>query len=347
MFALFALLSFLLSLFLTYRLSRPDSLLYALDIPNPRSLHQNPTPLSGGLAILAAVLLSLSATCLWFAVTPPDKLFWLGGGVFLLGLVTFIDDRLPLPVLVRLAVQALAAFLLLIPAELLPESLSLPAFEWHWPMFAGFSLLFLFVLWMTNLYNFMDGMDGFAGGMAVAGFGVYAIFGWLGGDFVFAVLNMLIAAAALGFVVWNFPPARIFMGDTGSTTLGFSAAGMALWGEQTGIFPLWIALLVFSPFIADATLTLLWRLKHGEKIWQAHRKHCYQRLVQIGWGHKKTVLWEYALMLACALSALLAWRLDALGQMVILGIWALLYAVLWYLIRNRLSPKPSRPGQNP
>ena len=137
-----------------------------------------------------------------------------------------------------------------------------------------------------------------------------------------------LAAASAGFLTCNFPPARIFLGDTGSTALGFLAAACGLWGSRTGLFPFWVALLVFSPFIVDATVTLLRRLLRGEKVWEAHRSHYYQRLVLLGWGHRRTVLVEYALMLVCAGSAALAVRLPPAGQLGLAGGWIGVYGLL-------------------
>ena len=207
------------------------------------------------------------------------------------------------------------------------SSLSEPLLFWAVRGFTG-----LFVLWMINLYNFMDGMDGFAGGMAVIGFTTLA---WLGrADTEFAAVCMTIAAACAGFLVYNFPPARLFLGDTGSTALGFLAAACSLWGSQAGLFPFWAALWVFSPFIVDATVTLLRRLVRGERVWEAHRSHYYQRLVLLGWGHRRTVLAEYALMLACAGAAILAVQLPtggilalAAGGLCIYGL--LIRGVIW------------------
>jgi UDP-N-acetylmuramyl pentapeptide phosphotransferase/UDP-N-acetylglucosamine-1-phosphate transferase len=194
----------------------------------------------------------------------------------------------------------------------------------------------------------MDGMDGFAGGMAVIGFSTLA---WLGrADPGFATLCLIVAAASAGFLFHNFPPAKIFLGDTGSTTLGFLAAACSLWGSRVGLFPFWVALLVFSPFIVDATVTLLRRLLRGERIWEAHRTHYYQRLVLLGWGHRRTVLVEYALMLACAGSALLAVRLPPTGQaMMALG-WVFIYSLLMrgvgWLERRQLSATKLNPTRS-
>ncbi len=208
----------------------------------------------------------------------------------------------------------------------MPAAFDLPGLALALPVWIAIPLTLLFVIWMINLYNFMDGMDGFAGGMAVIGFSTLAWLGWA--DSGFATFCMIVAAASAGFLVHNFPPAKIFLGDTGSTALGFLAAACSLWGAKDGLFPFWVAILVFSPFIVDATVTLLRRLLRREKVWEAHRTHYYQRLVLLGWGHRGTVLLEYALMLVCAGSAVLAVHLSPVGQGALLSGWALIYSLL-------------------
>jgi len=196
----------------------------------------------------------------------------------------------------------------------------------------------VFIVWMINLYNFMDGMDGFAAGMAVSGFGFIALLGWLSGDAWFAQVNLIIATASLGFLIFNFPPARIFMGDVGSSTLGFMAAAFSLWGVRTGLYPFWAAVLIFSPFIADATVTLIRRILKGEKFWKAHKTHYYQRLVQAGWGHHKTLVVEYGIMLACGISALVSVDASATVQVAVLSFWFLFYIIFFSWI-SRISYK--------
>ena len=209
-----------------------------------------------------------------------------------------------------------------------PERWPLPGLESEWPVVVGAVFAWLFVVWMTNLFNFMDGMDGFAGGMAVIGFGALAGLGGLAGDQGFALLCGSVAAAAAGFLVFNFPPARIFMGDVGGSTLGFLAAALILWADREGLFAWWVGVLVFSPFVVDATVTLIRRILRGEAPWRAHRSHCYQRIVQRGWGHRRTVLWEYALMFACAGSALWSFRQPMDIQWGVIGAWAFVYTGL-------------------
>jgi UDP-N-acetylmuramyl pentapeptide phosphotransferase/UDP-N-acetylglucosamine-1-phosphate transferase len=251
----------------------------------------------------------------------------IGLGALVIAITAFLDDRWGVAVRWRLLTQALVAIAFAMSA-FRPDALSLPGFEVSLAPWLALVATAALIVWMTNLYNFMDGMDGFAGGMAVAGFGALAMLGAMHGRMDFAALNLVIAASAAGFLIYNFPPARIFMGDTGSTTLGFLAAVMMLWAERDGIFPLWIGVLIFSPFIVDATVTLFRRFARRERIWQAHKTHYYQRLVQLGWGHRKTVLWEYALMIACAIAAIVAMQLNAPAQWGAVGGWVLAYMLL-------------------
>jgi len=297
--------TFLVTFLLTRLFLRPGSSMHILDHPNERSLHTQPTPRMGGVAIVCGIGAgSVVAAILW-AHALPRGVLWLGGLTALIASVSYWDDRRHLPVGVRLAVHFLAA-VLLVTVDFRIEGVVLPGATYALPAWFAGGASVLFTVWMINLYNFMDGMDGFAGGMTVIGFGTLALLGWWANDYVFATLNLIIAGAAAGFLIYNFPPARIFMGDTGSSTLGFLAAGMSLWANSREVAPLWISVLIFSPFIVDATVTLLRRLARGEKIWQAHKNHYYQQLVQAGWGHRKTVLLEYSLMLLCAAAGMAA-----------------------------------------
>jgi UDP-N-acetylmuramyl pentapeptide phosphotransferase/UDP-N-acetylglucosamine-1-phosphate transferase len=287
-------------------LAQPNARWRLLDQPNARSLHQHPIPRTGGWAVLGGLVIGAAG----LAVFLPDTRCFLMPvlyGLLPLVMVSWLDDRQGVAAPWRLMVHSGAAMSLILAGFTLPPCL-IPHLSGPLPVWAVSSLTGLFILWMINLYNFMDGMDGFAGGMAVIGFTTLA---WLGrADTGFAAVNLTIAAASAGFLAYNFPPARLFLGDTGSTALGFLAAACSLWGSAAGRFPFWAALWVFSPFIVDATVTLLRRMMRGERIWEAHRSHYYQRLVLLGWGHRRTVLAEYVLMLACAGSAMLAVQLP-------------------------------------
>jgi UDP-N-acetylmuramyl pentapeptide phosphotransferase/UDP-N-acetylglucosamine-1-phosphate transferase len=256
---------------------------YALDRPNERSLHAKPVPRTGGIAVLAGALAAFAfgAESLWLPLA-------LAGA---LAAVSLIDDLRPLPAGVRLAAHLAAA-------------IGFVAAAFH-SGFMEMAALALAVAWITNLYNFMDGADGIAGGMSLIGFGAYAVAAALDGDGALLALCAAIAAASAAFLVHNFHPARIFLGDVGSIPLGFLAAALGLLGWRDGHWPLWFPLVVFAPFIGDATLTLARRAARGERVWQAHREHYYQRLVRMGIGHRGTALIEYAAMGLCAAAALL------------------------------------------
>lgn len=316
---------FLVSAWLTYRFCNPSSVFHILDHPNERSLHAKPVPRSGGVAIFIA--LGVSAAGLSALNELPSELLWLVPGVFALGGVSFLDDRHEVRPAYRLFVHVIAAGLL-VWGDFPLARLELPGWQWEWPAWVASVFSLVFVVWMTNLYNFMDGMDGFAGGMAVIGFGTFALLGMLAGNREFMLLNLAVVAAVSGFLLFNFPPARIFMGDVGSSVLGFLAAAFSLWGARAGVFPFWGAVLVFAPFVVDATVTLLRRLFRGEKVWQAHRSHYYQRLVQLGWGHRRTVLGEYVLMLFGACLAVVARGVGPEGQWVVIGLWMAVYVAL-------------------
>lgn len=287
----------------------------ALDRPNPRSLHEAPIPRTGGLGLHAGAQLALGV----IAPNLPAAL-WIAFVVLLL--VSFWDDLREIPALWRLAAH-LAACGLFVAAVLPGEYGILLA-----------AVATLAIAWMANLYNFMDGADGLAGGMALIGFSIYGAAAWSAGSAEFALVNFSIAAAAAAFLVFNFHPARIFLGDAGAVPLGFLAAALGVIGWLQRDWTWWFPVLVFSPFIVDASVTLARRLLRREKVWQAHRDHYYQRLVQLGWGHGKTAIAEYALMLAGGLLALAALVLPAGLQAALLAVAAVAYLALIALIER-------------
>ncbi|WP_175771608.1 MraY family glycosyltransferase [Burkholderia ambifaria] len=251
----------------------------ATDIPNDRSLHTLPTPRVGGWGIVpvCVVLLLALAPALWLIAV----------GAAGLAAMSQIDDRRGLPARVRFSAHlaAVVALIIVYPADA------------PWWLLAGVGFV---MVWLTNLYNFMDGADGLAGGMALFGFGAYAVAALTGPNLSLdlAVAGAAVAGAALGFLLLNFHPARLFLGDAGSIPLGFLAGALGYWGWRADAWPIWFPALVFAPFIADASVTLLRRLLRGEKFWQAHREHYYQRMVRSGVGHRRTALYWYLIMLA-------------------------------------------------
>lgn len=291
-------------------LSRGRAARIALDHPNQRSLHATPIPRTGGLGVVAGVAAG------WVAVggTLPVALW---GGAALLAVLSFFDDRYGLPTSVRFLAHIAAAVWLVAALG--------PGWNlWLWPLAVAA------MVWMTNLYNFMDGSDGLAGGMALFGFGFFAIAAAIYGQPDLALASVTVAAAALGFLAFNFPPARVFMGDAGSIPLGFVAAGFGMLGAVRGVWSAWFPILVFSPFIVDATVTLLRRGWRGEKVWHAHKEHYYQRLIRMGWSHRKTALAEYALMGGSGGMALITLFVSKSMGLLIVALWcAVLIALMW------------------
>jgi UDP-N-acetylmuramyl pentapeptide phosphotransferase/UDP-N-acetylglucosamine-1-phosphate transferase len=309
---------------------------YLMDHPNERSLHDFPKPRIGGIGICAGVLLAFVAMTM-SRIELPEAFAYVAAGAIIVLVISFVDDLKSLSVALRIPFHFLAAGALLV-AGLSLQKVIVSGVAVGLPYTVGVVVSVLYVVWMVNLYNFMDGMDGFAGGMAVIGFGVLALLAADAGSVIIAATSGSIAGAALGFLPFNFPPARVFMGDVGSSTLGFLAAGLSLWADWGDVVPLWISLLIFSPFIADATVTLFRRALNKEPVWRAHRSHYYQKLVRLGWGHRKTVICEYMLMIGCGASGYLAMGLESTGQWIVLTFWVIAYAVLMLSI-HRLEHK--------
>lgn len=304
-------ISFILSSILLILLLKAKFSKNIVDRPNARSLHMIPVPRTGGLAITSGVLGAWGFfSQIWLL---PLVLC-----ILLLVALSFLDDVYGLSAGWRFVAHfAVAAIFLIFGIHL----------GWNngaWILGLGG------IVWATNLYNFMDGSDGLAGGMAAFGFGFYALAAWLAGDMIFAAMNCCVASAALAFLFFNFHPARIFMGDSGSIPLGFLAAALGLIGWMSQVWPLWFPLLVFSPFIVDASTTLAKRLVAGEKIWEAHRSHYYQRLILMGMGHRRTALAEYALMVTAGAAAIyMLGRPDSV-LLECLPAWVLVYGGLMF-----------------
>ncbi len=286
------------------------------DVPNERSLHDAPTPRIGGVGLMAGILSAWSFMLMslaWWVVLPLLALF----------VVSLLDDMRGLQVHSRLLAHIVAAVILVFGSGMAAQGILLAL------------ILLPCVVWMTDLYNFMDGSDGLAGGMTLFGFTMYGVAALMHGDETQAMLNFSIGAAALGFLYYNFHPARVFMGDAGSIPLGFLAAAMGLWGWQQGHWPAWFPLLVFSPFVVDASITLLKRSVRGTKITEAHREHYYQRLVQMGWGHRNVALFAYALMFAAGVSAIWGMRQPAGAPWFLFLLWGGIYALLMLVLDSR------------
>lgn len=280
-------------------LMRPGNLLASSAHVTDRSMHSRTMPQGGGLAVIAA----MTACALWLGLTEGWQLF--GGprvvfGLLAVAAISLLDDHKHVRASLRFWVHVAAAGLVL--SAVLPISeVRIPYLRAHQvPLWLGIVASLPGLVWFLNLYNFMDGLDGLAGGMTVIGFGALGAFGLAAGDVEYAASCLVVAGAGLGFLVWNFPPARIFLGDVGACPLGLTAGAMILWGVNRGVFTVWAPMLVFAPFWIDATTTLVRRMVRREKVWEPHRTHAFQRLAASGWGHRRTALVEYCLMALCA-----------------------------------------------
>jgi len=299
-----------------------------LDIPNKRSSHTLPTPRGGGIAIAFFVLFGFAIAWLINPSWPVWALSAYLFGAALIAVVSWLDDLRPLPNRIRFAAHSAGAILAILGFGYW-HSVDIPLvgqlnFGWF-----GFLVVFLWIVGLTNAYNFMDGIDGIAGGQAVvAGFG-WAILGWLGDQSLVGLLGLLLAMTSLGFLGHNWPPARIFMGDVGSAFLGYTFAVLSVIAAAKDPRFFLIGLLLVWPFVFDTTLTFLRRLQKGENVFFAHRSHLYQRLVIAGCSHRfVTLLYMGLALVATILSLLWFIRIDG-SEFAVVIILPLLCLGLW------------------
>jgi UDP-N-acetylmuramyl pentapeptide phosphotransferase/UDP-N-acetylglucosamine-1-phosphate transferase len=309
----------------------------ALDVPNQRSSHTRPIPRGGGLVIVGGFLIGLGVWQQAGGGLSPRALGWLAGALLVAG-VSFLDDLHPLPAIPRLVTHALGAVVLTVVGVQDREL----------PLIVALPLAFVWVALVTNVYNFMDGIDGLATSQAIVVGVATAIAGTLVGNPLVATGAGLLAAASAGFLVYNLPPARLFMGDVGSTFLGFSFAGLSLLGNLGvggGRLPVTFGLVVLAPFLFDSLLTLARRVVRGERWYVAHRSHYYQRLVLGGLSHAQvTALYAaFAIVAAAAGLAGLGVETPLRATLAVLAYvpMLLVVALVWRLEANQRST-----GQN-
>ncbi|MEP6573562.1 MAG: glycosyltransferase family 4 protein [Gemmatimonadota bacterium] len=294
-----------------------------IDVPNERSLHTEPVPRGGGLAIGAVVLAGLAVLAVAHLI-PGAWAIGLGGGGILVAGIGWMDDRGSVAPSRRALVHVIAAgwavyWLGGMPGLLINTTrLSLGL--------GGSIFAVVSIMWSINAYNFMDGIDGIAGaqGLVAGGIGTALLIAGARADL--AVLTVIPVGACAGFLLWNWQPARIFMGDVGSGLLGFLFASFAMLSERMGAVPAVVWLLLFGVFFFDATVTLVRRAVHRQRWYEAHRTHAYQRVVRRGLTHGGVVLGVTAMN--CALGLLagmmilkpsLTW-IGLLGGVLLLGV---------------------------
>jgi Fuc2NAc and GlcNAc transferase len=309
-----------------------------LDIPNHRSSHTAPTPRGGGVAVVAVFLLGISVLC---ASGRMDPRLWcaLFGAGSIVAVIGFLDDHRHIAARWRLLAHfAAAGWVLAWLGGVPPISIGAAVQDLG---IVGDLLAAVALVWLLNLYNFMDGIDGIAGIEAVtACAGAIVIYSASHGTANVGHPAALLAASTLGFLFWNFPPAKIFMGDAGSGFLGITLGVLALDAAIRRPEWLWSWIILLGAFTVDATVTLLFRLNRGEKLYEAHRSHAYQHAAQRYASHRKVTLAVAAINLLWLLPiALLAGsgRLDGLLATVIAYV-----PLVWVALVFRAGRTPMR-----
>lgn len=306
-----------------------------MDVPNERSSHTQPTPRGGGVVIsfVTVALLLLGA---WLENRLLDLLPFIGGAV-LIAVVSWFDDLYSLPSALRFGIHLLAAFIAVFTVGYF-DVIQLPFAQIDLSTFyLGQIATLLWIVGLTNAYNFMDGIDGIAGAQGVtAGVG-WAIIGLLIKEPLVALFGGLLAATCLGFLWHNWHPAKIFMGDVSSAFLGYSFAILPLlavkYGSEDAQFPL-VGLFLVWTFVFDAVLTFVRRALKGENVFAAHRSHLYQRLVIAGFRHD-AVTSIYAALSIFGVGAAIVWlsNQDFLLGLGVLSAILLCAVLLWIFVR--------------
>ena len=274
---IFILSAILTKYILTYSLSHN-----LIDNPGERSSHLKPTPRGGGLSISIIILFTVVLCAVLKIMAFRDASALLFGGV-LISLVGWIDDHKDISAAWRGFLYFIAACLAMIilggfnNIKIGTTTIQLG--------YIGSILAIIGITWLTNLYNFMDGTDGLASLQAITASCVAGLMFWSNEEYGMAIVCLSVTSACAGFLVWNWPPAKIFMGDVGSCMLGFTFGICAVIGEKTESVYLYLWISLLSVFIMDATLTLIKRIITGEKWYIAHRTHGYQKLIQLGMSH--------------------------------------------------------------
>lgn len=307
-----------------------------LDIPNVRSSHKNPIPRTGGVGILIGVVVGMWAGFTLCSGRLDIPVWVLMGALFLGALMGMIDDMFHMPTAIRLplylSVSAIVAvFAVRIEVFDIP---GLPAIFMGPILGVVFSVLF--IAWYTNLFNFMDGIDGIAGATASVTMGALAIAFFAHDKLPLGIIAIATASASVGFLLHNYHPASVFMGDVGSVFLGLTAGALSLAVVELGILSLSAAVFLMLPFVFDSTFTLIRRMINRERFWTAHRSHIYQQMCDLGLGHRSVT----TIYTVCAvLFAVVGLYFDQLPGWTQVVVWwgslaILLFLSLYILFKN-------------
>ena len=295
-----------------------------LDVPDARSSHSTATPTGGGIAVVAIILvgimylIKIDTTGTWSVI---------GFSIVCLATLGWVDDRQNLGVGVRLAVQLLVALIAIYAVSPI-QAIDIGG-RLIFPGVLGYVVVGIWIVWMTNLYNFMDGIDGLAAIQGIVGAGTLCVWFTALGAYDFALCTAVVLGALLGFLKHNWSPASIFLGDVGSLALGGLFGIIGVVGVVKYQIPVTAYITLFGVFIGDATLTLARRLARGENVLRAHRTHFYQRAVQSSWSHGQVTVAVLAANLILAVLATcdvfrfsprIAWPVAAIVVLAIMGL---------------------------
>lgn len=306
------------------------------DIPNERSSHTRPTLRTGGVAIVLSFGLGL-CVALWMGLAGRGMLQAVllpGILVFFLGLA---DDAFRLGEAIKLALQVLIAVGTVLLGGVVLRSIDVPGLGEVGLGALAVPLTIVWVVGMVNVYNFMDGLDGLVGGVGVIASGWLLLLFSLHGAPELGLVSLLLGTGIAGFLLFNFPPAKIFMGDSGSSFAGFLFAILAIIGAQApspGI-PFPVFLLLFGAFLADTSVTLVRRMMRGEPWYKAHRSHFYQRVTNLGFSHRDVSVIEYVLAFIQGLLGVAYLWLDSAGRVAVLAFWAVALGLLILAVHRR------------
>jgi Fuc2NAc and GlcNAc transferase len=314
-------LAFAATLALTYSLIKYSGRLGMLDVPNERSSHVQPTPKGGGLAFFTVFTLICAALYFW-QQDYQSILFPLFVGAPVVVLLGWLDDRRSLSAWPRLMVHfavSVIVYALITNNFQEPMSISfLPDIEW---VAIGFCLLF--IAWSINLYNFMDGADGVAASTGMVGASLMAVVAYFHGAPAIAMIYVLVAYCLAGFLVFNWAPAQIFMGDTGSYFLGFVFASLALISKVNASVSIYSHIIIFGFFIFDATYTLFRRALRRERLFSPHKMFLFHKLIAKGWSHSKVATFYAAVIIV--------WLFPLSSLAATFGPWGMAFVFIAYL----------------
>jgi len=310
-----------------------------LALPNHRSSHEMPTPSSGGVSIVLITLLGyLAYYVVGESITNWLPLLGLGAASLLVAVVGLFDDLGRLASFKIKLLSQIVGVAILLACGLVVDRVTLPLIGSVELGLWGYLVTLVWVVGLTNAFNFMDGLDGMAGGTAVVAALCFALIAFDQGAILIFVVSYVIAASVFGFLVYNFPKARIFMGDVGSQFLGFLFAALAVLALKTGepSISFWVMPLLFFHFIFDTAYTFVRRLRAGEVVTDAHRSHLYQLINRLGWSHPKVSLLYAGMCTSQGIAAIWFVNLSGVGQSLIF-LTFLLFHVVYLLVVTRAA----------